>query len=170
MKATLQVLQALKAMGTTRGKKDPVVSFYTTNQSAIDKTIKQLKSGLPVEVTRMFIKMVADEFDLQVLIDRLSAAAVQERADLNVTSAQTYHSYAPGTFLNPAEAQAEELRDSYMLHRIIEAKADGYRLAGLGDLHRQRLQRVLEEMIPGIIVVSSDDFYLGQFRLHPDRD
>ena len=57
-----------------------------------------------------------------------------------------------------------------MLHRIIDAKAKGYRLAGLGDAHRTRLQGVLRAMDPGILVLSSDEFYAGQYRLHLDRD
>jgi hypothetical protein len=90
---------------------------------------------------------------------------VQERADLNLTSIQTYQSYTAGKF--GSEAQAEELRDSYMLHRIIEAKASGYRLAGLGDAHRERLQPVLEEIAPDIVVQSSDDFYLDHIACTP---
>jgi hypothetical protein len=57
-----------------------------------------------------------------------------------------------------------------MLHRIIDAKVSGYRLAGLGDAHRDRLQRILKEIDPDMVVQSSDDFYLNQYRLHPDRD
>jgi hypothetical protein len=169
VKAALRVLRAIRGMGAARGKADPVVRFYAENQSVIDKTIKQLEAGLPVELTRMFLKMATGKFDLQALIDRLSDAAAQERTELNVTSVQTYQSYTPGKF-GGLEAHAEELRDSYMLHRIIEAKADGCRLLGLGDAHRERLQRVLEEIVPGIAVQSSDDFYLDQYRLHPDRD
>ena len=54
--------------------------------------------------------------------------------------------------------------------RIIDAKANGYRLAGLGDAHRDRLQRILKEIDLDMVVQPSDDFYLNQYRLHPDRD
>jgi len=168
VKATLRVLLAIRDTGAARGSKDPIARFYAQNQPVIDKTIKQLEAGLPVRLTRMFLKMATGKFDLQALIDHLNAAAVQERADLNVASVQTYQSYTAGKF--GSEAQAEELRDSYMLHRIIEAKASGHRLAGLGDAHRKRLQPVLAEIAPDIVVQSSETFYLDQYRLHPDRD
>jgi len=168
VKATLRVLQAIRDMA--RGKNDPIALFYAQHRSVIDKTITQLEAGLPVELTRMFLKMATDKFDLKGLIKLLSDAAVQERADLKVTSVQTHQSYVAGKFGGPVEARAEELRDSYMLHRIIDAKANGYRLAGLGDAHRNRLQRVLKDIDPDMVVQSSDDFYLDQYRLHPDRD
>lgn len=168
VKATLLVLRAIRDMG--RGKKDPIARFYAENSEVIDKTVRQLEEGLPVELTRMFLKMATGKFDLLPLIKHLGGAAVQERADLKVTSVQTYQSYKPEKFGDPIHDQAEELRDSHMLHRIIEAKASGYRLAGLGDAHRDRLQQVLEQLIPGIIVQSSSDFYVDQYRLHPDRD
>jgi hypothetical protein len=121
VKATLRVLRAIRDMG--RGKKDPIARFYAENSSVIDKTIRQLEDGLPVELTRMFLKMAAGKFDLQVLVDRLSDAAAQERTSLNVASVASHPSYKPGAFTGQ-EAQAEELRDSYMWHRIIEAKAN----------------------------------------------
>jgi hypothetical protein len=168
VKATLRVLQAIRGMA--RGRKDPISRFYEENQPVIDKTIKQLEAGLPVELTRMFLKMATKKFDFQALINHLSDAAAQERSDLKVASIQTHQSYKAEKFGGPVEAQAEELRDSYMLHRIIKAKASGYRLAGLGDAHRERLQSVLKEIDPDIVVQSSDDYYLDQYRLHPDRD
>jgi hypothetical protein len=164
------ILRALRAIrDMTRGKNDPIALFYDQNRSVIDKTIKQLKDGLPIELTRMFLKMATGKFDLKVLITLLSDAAMQEFADVQFSSATMYQSYAPGKFTGH-EAQAEELRDSYMLHRIIEAKANEYRLAGLGNAHRKRLQGVLQAMDPDIIAQSSDEFYAGQYRLHPDRD
>ena len=168
VRATLKVLQAIRGMA--RGKNDPIALFYAQYHSVIDKTIVQLEAGLPIQLTRMFLKMTTKKFDLQGLINLLSSAATQELADLNLANVKAHPSYAPGTFGSPVHAGAEELRDSHMLHRIIDAKAKGYRLAGLGDAHRTRLQGVLRAMDPGILVLSSDEFYAGQYRLHLDRD
>jgi hypothetical protein len=123
VKATLRVLQAIRDVA--RGKNDPIAHFYDQHRSIIDKTITQLEADLPVELTRMFLKMATGKFDLKGLIKLLSGAAVQERADLKVTSVQTYQSYTAGKFGGPVEAQAEELRDSYMLHRIMVTSGSG---------------------------------------------
>src|SRR4030095_12975793 len=149
VKATLQALQSIR--DAARGKDDPITLFYAQHHSIIDKTIKQLEDGLPVELTRMFIRMATGEFDLEGLIKLLSSAAVQERVDLKVPDVAVHPSYAAGNF-SGVQARAEELRDSYMLHRIIKAKARGYRLAGLGDAHRGRLEKVLQAMDPDILV------------------
>jgi len=55
VRVTLDVLQAVRDMA--RGKHDPIAVFYAQNRSVIDKTIVQLEDGLPVELTRMFLKM-----------------------------------------------------------------------------------------------------------------
>jgi len=168
VRVTLQVLQSIRDVA--RGKNDPITLFYDQYRPIIDKTIAQLEEGLPVELTRMFLKMATGKFDLKGLIKLLSTAAVQELAELKVYDVATDPSYSAGKYSGPTETRAEELRDSYMLHRIVEAKAKGYRLAGLGDAHRSRLQGVLQAMDPDILVQSWTDFYLDQYRLHPDRD
>jgi hypothetical protein len=168
VRATLQGLRVIRDLA--RGKKDPIALFYAQHRSIIDKTIAQLEAGLPIELTRMFLKMATGKFDLKVLIKLLSSAATQEFADLKLSNVKVHVSYTAGKFSGPVETGAEELRDSYMLHRIIDAKAKGYRLAGLGDAHRSRLQGVLQAMDPDILVQSSDDFYVDQYRSHPDRD
>jgi len=167
VRTTLWMLRAMR--GAARGKDDPITKFYVQYRSIIDKTIAQLEEGLPVELTRMFLKMATGKFDLKGLIDLLSGAAEKELTELKVPSVGKHASYAAGKHTG-AEATVEELRDSYMLHRIIDAKKGGCRLAGLGDAHRQRLQGVLHAMDPSILVQSSTDFYIGQYRLHPDRN
>jgi uncharacterized protein DUF4157 len=166
VKATLRVLQAIRGMAR---KDEPVADFYAKNSSVIDKTIAQLEAGLPIRLTRMLLKAATGKFRLDVLIQVLSDAAAQELGDLNVANVKSHQSYKPENFTG-YHAQAEELRDSYMWHRIIEAKAKGYRLAGLGDSHRQRLQDVLEASDPDILVLPSEAFYHDQYYLHPDRD
>jgi hypothetical protein len=107
----LDVLQAVRDMA--RGKHDPIAVFYAQNRSVIDKTIVQLEDGLPVELTRMFLKMATGKFDLNALINLLNTAATQELADLNLPNVKTHPSYAPEKFGSPVHASAEELRDFF---------------------------------------------------------
>lgn len=167
VRITLEALRSIR--DAAGGKNDLITAFYVNYRTVIDKTIAQLEEGVPVEFTRMFLKMATAKFDLEGLIGMLTAAATQELADLKLTSIGSHQQYETGKF-SGSEAQAEELRDSYMLHRIIDAKANGYRLAGLGDAHRSRIGGVLHHIDPDILVQSSDDFYLDQYHLHPDRD
>jgi hypothetical protein len=167
VKAALRALRAIRGAG--RSKEDLIAKFYAANRPVIDKTIAQLEAGLPIRLTRMFLKTATHKFDLGVLIQLLSDAAAQERTELNVASVKSHQSYKSDKFTGH-EALAEELRDSYMWHRIIEAKAKGCRLAGLGDAHRKRLQEVLEASDPEILVLPSEIFYRDQYYLHPDRD
>ena len=167
VKATLQALKSIRDAG--RGKNDPITLFYAQHRPIIDKTITQLEAGLPVDLTRMFLKMATGKFDLKELIKLLSSAAVQERTELGVFEVKKHSSYVAGKS-SGLEAQAEELRDSYMLHRIIDAKARDYRLAGLGEAHMNSLQGVLKAMNSTILVQSASAFYRDQYHLHPDRD
>jgi hypothetical protein len=158
-------------------------------------TIAQLSRGVPVDLTEMFLQMATGKFDLSGLIRLLSAAAEREfsaSAARDVSIGEGYGGkYAKygGKFgkyggmydkapdrAKPAEDQMrwdelrmERLRDSYMFHKILEAKKAGYRLAGLGDAHRENLEGLLKNDSE-ILVKQSPAFYLAQYRDHPDRD
>jgi hypothetical protein len=99
----------------------------------------QLNAGLPVHLTRMLLAMASDRFDLSGLIDLLTAAAEREFAASGAADVSKAEGYGR-TYEKAAGRRAEQLRDSYMLHRILEAKAAGDRLAGLGDAHRRNLE------------------------------
>lgn len=165
--ATRKALEALRA--AARGNYDPITRFYTENQQVINKTIAQLNAGLPVHLTRMFLAMASDRFDLSGLIDLLTAAAEREFAASGAADVSKAEGYGR-TYEKAAGRRAEQLRDSYMLHRILEAKAAGDRLAGLGDAHRQNLEGVLRRRDPEILVKRWTSFYTDQYRLHPDRE
>jgi hypothetical protein len=148
---------------------DRITAFYNENRQVIDKTIAQLKSGLPVRFSRMFLKMATGKFDLSGLIRLLSAASEKEFSALRVEDVSRSKRYERHYETAPAGHRMEELRDSYMLHRILAAKAVGDRLAGLGDNHRKNLEKVLKQLDPEILVKQSTEFYKDQYKDHPDR-
>jgi hypothetical protein len=122
----------------------------------------------------MFLKMATGKFDLRSLINLMTGAAESEFKESKVPDVGPLPGYGQ-TYVGAAGGQAagrrmEQLRESYMLDRILAAKAAGDRLAGLGDAHRRNLEGVLSKLDPDILVMPSYAFYPGQHKLHPDRD
>jgi hypothetical protein len=60
----------------------------------------------------------------------------------------------------------EELRDSYMLHNIIQGKKKGVRLFGIGDKHRENLEAFIKKEDSSIEVYGPVGFWKQQYRLH----
>lgn len=169
VRLTRKALEELRS--ATFGDDERITEFYLKNQPVIDETIYQLKSGLPVHLSRMFLKMATGKFDLRGLIRLLQSASEQEFTALRVEDLSlSDQNYRRSYETAQAGHRMEALRDSYMLHKILAAKAAGDRLAGLGDKHRQNLEKVLKQRDPDILVEPWTEFYKDQYRLHPDRD
>ena len=164
----LMALEELR--DAARAHHDPITRFYAKYQKVIDKTITQLKLGLPVQFTRMFLEMADRNFDLEGLINILTTAAESEFTASGQADISAHYGYQRNYETETAGHRMEELRDTYMVQNILKAKEHGCRLAGVGDNHRQNLQGVFEMMDPEILVMKWTEFYADQYQRHPDRD
>jgi hypothetical protein len=167
---TVMARMALEELRTARDPNGLIKRFYANNKKVIEETIEQLNAGLPVELTRMFLKMATGKFNLGRLIGLLKSAAESEFTASGVTDVSTEEGYGTketGAAGGPAMGK---LRDSYMLHRILAAKEANYVLAGVGDAHRENLEKVLKKRDPNILVMPSSKFYAEQYQRYPDRD
>lgn len=151
-------------------KTDALSKFYRDHKEIVDTTLQELGQGRPLVHTRMFRKMVTGKFDFTKLRELMEAAAEAAFKAAGVEDLSGGQRYEGRIETAEAGRRMEALRDSYMLDNIVKACANGVRLFGLGDFHRQNISNRLKQKIADIDIQSSDTFYRLQYQKHRDRD
>jgi hypothetical protein len=132
-------------------------AYYRQNQEMFDATIDELGSDVSLGNTTFSNRMKAadssalwDDF-ISAYVNYVTPIIQQARETASEQDQSTFDSkwrVAPSGDYGPEDSpkmQAEKMRDFSMYQHIKKAKADRFLLYGLGNLHHERLEKVLDE-------------------------
>ena len=114
--------------------------------------------------------------EIAATIEKREAHILEENAaDVRDASAvdgyaQNYERAGGNDANNDHGLRMEQMRDSYMLAKILAAQANGMRVFGLGDNHRKNLAAIVLAAHNDWVVCDAGTFYRQQYIMHPDRD
>lgn len=170
-------LEALKYLQNRPYFSGGLRNFYKAHSAIVDATVRELGRNVDLLHTTMFRKVATGKFDLDLLIARFehhaealfTASGVRDASAVD-GYAQNYERAGGNDANNDHGLRMEQMRDSYMLAKILAAQANGMRVFGLGDNHRKNLAAIVLAAHNDWVVCDAGTFYRQQYIMHPDRD
>jgi hypothetical protein len=165
------MLMAAKAAKYQENTQD----LWKEHQDKFNTTAKQLKQGQELKDTEFIQAIVKNDFTfdnfLQSFKDAADAELESSGEKEEFSEFEKNKKIVRSKNLTQEDQQDQEkfenMREFYMYKKIEKAKKDGYLLAGIGDAHRQGLERKLNDNISGIEVKAMWDFLNEQKEKHP---